>query len=73
MKENPHYRNNGEWKPVKDQFDRKLSSWIGKLLSYGDRLIVVNSVVTSLPTVWEVMGFMRRKVLLTKDNLVKWN
>ena len=40
---------NGEWKPVEDCFEKKLSSWIGKLLSYGDRLILINSVLTSLP------------------------
>jgi hypothetical protein len=28
---------------------KKLSCWIGKLLSYGDRLILINSVLTSLP------------------------
>jgi hypothetical protein len=46
-----HYRKlkNGEWKPVEDRFERKLSIWIGKLLSYGDRLILINSVLTSLP------------------------
>jgi hypothetical protein len=32
-----------------DRFERKLSSWIAKLLSYGDRLILINSVLTSLP------------------------
>jgi hypothetical protein len=26
-----------------------LSSWIGKLLSYGDMLVLINSVRTSLP------------------------
>jgi hypothetical protein len=46
-----HYRKlkNGEWKPVEGWFERKLNSWIGKLLSYGDRLILINSVLTSLP------------------------
>jgi hypothetical protein len=46
-----HYRRlrNGEWKPVEDRFESKLSNWIGKLLSYGDRLILINSVLTSLP------------------------
>jgi hypothetical protein len=46
-----HFRKlkNGEWKPIKDRFEKKLSSWIGKLLSYGDRLILINSVLTSLP------------------------
>jgi hypothetical protein len=46
-----HYRRlrNGEWKPVEDRFESKLGNWIGKLLSYGDRLILINSVLTSLP------------------------
>jgi hypothetical protein len=46
-----HFRKlkNGEWKPIEDRFEVKLSSWIGKLLSYGDRLILINSILTSLP------------------------
>jgi hypothetical protein len=46
-----HFRKlkNREWKLVKDRFEIKLSSWIGNLLSYGYRLILINSVLTSLP------------------------
>jgi hypothetical protein len=46
-----HFRKlkNGEWKPVEDRFEIKLAGWIGKLLSYGDRLVLINSVLTSLP------------------------
>jgi hypothetical protein len=46
-----HFRKlkNGEWRPVEDRFEIKLSSWIGKLLSYGDQLVLINSVLTSLP------------------------
>jgi hypothetical protein len=40
---------NGEWKPVEGRFEKKLSSWIGKILLYGDRLVLINSVLTSLP------------------------
>jgi hypothetical protein len=43
-----HKLNNGEWKPVEDRFEIKLNSCIGKLLSYGDRLVLINSVLTSL-------------------------
>jgi hypothetical protein len=45
-----HFRKlkNGEWKPVEDRFEVKLSSWIGKLLYYGDLLTLINSVLTSL-------------------------
>jgi hypothetical protein len=39
-----HYRKllNKELKPVEDRFVRKLASWLGKLLSYGDRLVLIN-------------------------------
>jgi hypothetical protein len=45
-----HYRKllNGEWKPVEDWFESKLACWIGKVLSYEDRLVLINSVLTSL-------------------------
>jgi hypothetical protein len=45
-----HYRRllNKEWKPIEDRFERKLASWLGKLLSYGDRLVLINSVLSSL-------------------------
>jgi hypothetical protein len=38
-----------EWKAVEDRLEKKPASWIGKILSYGDRLILINSVLTSLP------------------------
>jgi hypothetical protein len=38
-----------EWKVVEDRLEKKLASWIGKILSYGDILILINSVLTSLP------------------------
>jgi hypothetical protein len=46
-----HFRKlkNGERKPVEDRSKIKLSSWIGKLLSYGDMIILINLVLTSLP------------------------
>jgi exonuclease III len=40
---------NGDWKPVEDRFESKLSCWAGKMLSYGDRLTLINSVLTSMP------------------------
>ena len=46
-----HYRKllNKEWKTVEDRFEKKLAAWVGRLLSYGDRLVLINSVLTSLP------------------------
>ena len=34
---------------MENRFERKLGCWQGKLLSYGDRLVLINSVLTSLP------------------------
>jgi hypothetical protein len=39
---------NKEPKPVEDRFERKLRCWLGKILSYGDRLVLINDVLTSL-------------------------
>jgi hypothetical protein len=39
----------GEWKPIEGSFERKLSSWIEKLLSYRDHFILINSVLMSRP------------------------
>uniref|UniRef100_A0A8I6YB15 Reverse transcriptase domain-containing protein n=1 Tax=Hordeum vulgare subsp. vulgare TaxID=112509 RepID=A0A8I6YB15_HORVV len=46
-----HHRKltNKEWKCIEDRFEKKLSCWKGKLLSYGGRLVLVNSVLTSMP------------------------
>jgi hypothetical protein len=42
-----HFRRlkNGEWKLIEDRFEKRLCSWIGKLLSYGDRLEGFRSIV----------------------------
>jgi hypothetical protein len=46
-----HHRklSNKEWKCIEDRFEKKLSCWKGKLMSYGGRLILINSVLTSMP------------------------
>ena len=38
-----------EWKSIEDRFEKKLGCWKGKLMSYGGRLILINSVLTSMP------------------------
>ena len=40
--------NNGDWKIIEDKFEKKLSSWKRKLMSVGGRLVLINSVLTSL-------------------------
>lgn len=45
-----HYRRlrNSDWKELEERFQKRLSSWKGKLLSVGWRLVLINSVLTSL-------------------------
>ena len=39
---------NKEWKCTEDRIEKKLSCWKGKLMSYGGRLVLINSVLTSM-------------------------
>ena len=46
-----HHRQllNSEWGKVEERFEKKLSCWKAKYLSYGGRLVLLNSVLSSLP------------------------
>jgi hypothetical protein len=48
---------NKDWRIVEERFQKKLSSWKGKLLSSGGRLVLINSVLSSLPMF--MMSFFR--------------
>jgi hypothetical protein len=39
---------NADWKLIEEKFEKRLSCWKGKLLSYGGRLVLINSVLSSL-------------------------
>jgi hypothetical protein len=45
-----HYRGltNAEWKVVKERLQERLSSWKGKLLSVGRRLVLINYILTNM-------------------------
>jgi hypothetical protein len=45
----PSRLSNRDWRVVEERFQKKLSSWKGKLLSFGGRLVLINSVLSSLP------------------------
>jgi magnesium-transporting ATPase (P-type) len=34
---------------IEERFQKKLSSWKGKLLSVGERLVLINLILSSLP------------------------
>ena len=46
-----HYRklSNKDWALVEDRFEKRLSGWKAKLLLAGGRLVLINSVLSSLP------------------------
>ena len=46
-----HFRklSNKDWKGIEERIEKKLSSWKGKHLSVGGRLVLINSVLLSLP------------------------
>ena len=40
---------NKDWQTIENRIEKKLSGWKGKLLSVGGRLVLINSVLSSLP------------------------
>lgn len=54
-----HYRklSNNDWKVIESKIERKLSSWKGKLMSVGGRLVLINLMLTSL--VIFMLSFLR--------------
>jgi hypothetical protein len=70
---------NEDWKIIEEKFEKRLSCWKGKLLSYGGRLVLINSVLSSLSlfmlSFYEVpkgdlekMDFYRSKFFWQGDN-----
>jgi len=41
--------NNKVWKTIENRIKKRLSSWKGKLLLVGGCLVLINSVLSSLP------------------------
>ena len=46
-----HYKklNNKDWKNIDERLRKKLSCWKRKMLSVGGRLVLINSIMSSLP------------------------
>jgi hypothetical protein len=40
---------NKDWQTIENRMEKKLSGWKGKLLSVGGHLVLINSVLSSLP------------------------
>ena len=46
-----HFRklSNNDRKIIEDRIEKRLSGWKGNLLSIGGRLVLINSILSSLP------------------------
>jgi hypothetical protein len=54
-----------EWKLVEERLQKRLSSWKGKLLSLGGRLVLINSVLTNM-VLYMIPFFLLPKGVLHK-------
>jgi hypothetical protein len=79
-----HYRklSNKDWKMVEERIEKRLSSWKGKYLSVGGRLVLINSVLTSLvifmmsfskslEEFWKKINFYRSRFYWQSDDYKK--
>jgi hypothetical protein len=53
----PKRLSNKDWRVVEERFHKKLNSWKGKLLSSRWRLVLINSILSTLPMF--IMSFFR--------------
>jgi hypothetical protein len=62
-----HYRRLtiAEWKAVEERLQKRLSSWKGKLLSLGGRLVLINSVLSNM-VLYMISFFLLPKGFLQK-------
>ena len=63
-----HFRklSNADWRIVEEKFEKKLSSWKEKHMSVGGRLVLINSVLTSLAMF--ILSFLKSR----KGYLKNW-
>ena len=57
------------WKPVVDNFRSKLAGWKSKFLSFGGRVTLLKSVLTSLPIYFMSLFKMPDKIALVLDKI----
>lgn len=57
-------RKGSTWQPLIDSLTRKLGSWRNKFLSFGGRIVLLNSVLNSIPIYY--LSFMKMPVKVRK-------
>jgi hypothetical protein len=63
---------NKDWKYVEERFQKKLNCWRSKLLSVGGRLVLLNSVLSSLPMFILSFFELPKGVLKKLDHFRSW-
>lgn len=73
------------WKPLLESLSGKLNSWSDKYISFGGRIILLNSVLNSLPILKMPVQVCKKVVRIQREflwggvrggkkiNWVKWN
>ncbi|GKV32990.1 hypothetical protein SLEP1_g41549 [Rubroshorea leprosula] len=57
------------WKPLIKTFEKKLSQWKGRFLSFGGRITLLNAVLTSLPVFSMSVHLLPRGLILSLDKI----
>ncbi|GKV44022.1 hypothetical protein SLEP1_g51253 [Rubroshorea leprosula] len=57
------------WKPLIENFEKKLSSWKGRLLSFGGRITLLNAVLSSLPVFTMSVHLLPKGLILSLDKI----
>ncbi|GKV32054.1 hypothetical protein SLEP1_g40687 [Rubroshorea leprosula] len=57
------------WKPLVELFSKKLSTWKGRYLSFGGRITLINSVLSSLPVFWMSVYLIPKGTILSLDKI----
>jgi hypothetical protein len=60
-----------DWNFLVEKIEHKLQGWESKLLSYGGRITLLNSVISSIPLYWSSFFKIPSKIILTIDKLRK--
>lgn len=57
------------WQPILDKFQKRLSSWKANTLSFGGKLTLIKSVLSSLPTYYLAIFKVPQGVLESLEKL----
>ncbi|XP_078149679.1 uncharacterized protein LOC144544998 [Carex rostrata] len=58
-----------DWQTVIDKIESRIQGWKGKLLSYGGRVTLLNSVLSAIPIYWLSVFVMPAKIRMRIDQL----